>query len=335
MFNQRGRVHVKHVFNFTELETKARQRTLYRYVRQGRRMIPQALTPEAISRWYTRMPKWNDQLLADGSKEYVPTKPHFPVYEFRDGKFRPLRSAFYMHEIKRRHAGTRSRAVMKLEELIEEKEKRFKEFNSRRPRTAKRSTQKKALILHNQKLLELYATKSAAIQLQLLRMEQLRQYIQNNSSMTEAEQEREVHEIQLIMSEKTRELERTQKEEFLTQSRIKNIMEFPKAPASDRIKLEKIAQDFKNETTRRAAADAEYAEYESNIGGATPKMKWKWGRTQLRYWIALNSLMTGYMVAHSKWGVTLSRMEREDIENTIQDCRTKIVEYKKFSNPTD
>jgi hypothetical protein len=321
-------VHTKNVFNIYELEKKARQRLLYRY--RGKNPQPTPLTPEQIAHWYTRTTPWKEENIPGKGVVYSPSKTPYTVYEFREGKLRPLKSNPYYYEIRQRAAERGKKNVMVLEGIIQEKERLVAELEKKKPKSAKKTTRRYALISHNRKLEELYATIVAASQMQLIRMDQLTKYIEN-TPLAENERMKQLEAIRDMTKAIEARKAIAEKEKFHAGNRINLLNEFPGIAGKDRKEMQRLAAELNEKGKMRDAVEKKWLEARGRIGASDEGMEFARAQAQLQYWLAFNTLCAAYMKAYHTYGTTLSRVEVEDIENMIPESRERIHYFRQYA----
>lgn len=327
-FARYGRIHTKHVFNVFELERKASEKMLYRL--SGKYNKPVPLTPEQISRWYTRIAHWSEESIPGKGTTYTPSKRPFIVYEFRQGKTRPLRSNFYYFEIRRRGAERGKANIMGLEHIVLEKERKIEELEKKKPSSAKKTTRKLALVRHNQKLHELYSTIVSACRLQLLKLEQLTEFLQK-APIGQMDREARITSIRATMKTIEARKQVAEREEFLAQNRILLLNRFPKMPKRDQQEIERLIHEMKRKGKTRDHAEEVWMDSRGTIVAGSPKIEYARAQAQLQYWLAFNTLLAAYMKAYHKYGTTLSKVEVEDIQSGILESSERIQYFKHYA----
>jgi len=322
-----GRVHIKYVFNINELEKKASQKLLYRL--SGRHLRPIPLTSEQIANWYLRIKHWSEEPGKGGKIVYKPSRTPFPVYEFRNGKLRPIRSNYYYLEIRKRAAEQGKGNVMALEQIIIEKERLVTELEKKKPGSAKKTTRRYALLSHNRKLQELYATIVSACQMQLLRMDVLKKYIET-TAIGEHERMKQLDAIRDITTAIEVRKGNAEKEKFLAENRINLLNEFPGIASRDRRVIERLAQELRRKGTARDLVEEKWLETRGRIGGSNPGIEFARAKAQLQYWKAFNTLCAAYMKAFHTYGTTLSKIEEQDIRNVLRENKDRIQYFSRY-----
>ncbi|MFH0969923.1 MAG: hypothetical protein V1776_00465 [Candidatus Diapherotrites archaeon] len=323
----RGRVHVKHVFDPLELENKAGRNLLYQKIKHGNRIEYRRMTQDQINLWNYRISRWSEE--RDGT-EYHPSKIPFTVYEFRQEKMRPLKSNYYYHEIQGRLARRGKAAIMRLEEMIAEKEREYRKRASKRPITGKKTTRPIELIRHNQKILELYVTLDEAMKYQLRQLDLLKKWAQTNPNTPPTEREKQVAEIDAIMKIKKTNKEYAEKEIRRAQTRIEKINLFPKAPAEARDYMKQLLKELLTTVEKKERTETEWSFLRGTREGAPVAVEIKRGKAQLEYWLALNTLFTEGAIAANLYGTTLSKIELDDILGELSNCKERIHYFRGY-----
>ncbi len=342
MLFRRGRVHVKYAFTFEELERRAEQGLLFRLAKKGSRLRPIPMGPKEIADWQFLISAWSESKVTRRGTRYFPPTPPFTVYEFREGKLRPLRSNPYYTEIRERAtamvrrnenvgrttAEMNRRRVMVLEEMILQKERQIRDLEKRKPSPAKKTVQRWALLSHNQKLYNLHSSIVAVHRLQLFRLEQMKTYLSRNTQGEVARREA-VRAVDAAMEGVTRKKESAEREERAVRQRINLLTHFPKVARVDKGKIDRYIREMEKKAEARNLAEAKWIEAGSPERKKPHMLELQRAQTQLQYWTAFHTLTTEYWKAYQKYGTTLSKLQVDDIQRGLRQGQEKMAELRR------